>query len=107
MVDKVRSKLLRSIAIFLYVVTVRTEVKCAAVVLHKKRKENNVNDALSHSEAQISLRSQRLRSGACKLDDDTKIAEEREMNGNEHPVALVAIVTNAFYHSSGQPPVFS
>ena len=78
--------------------TVRTEVKCAAVVLHKKRKQENVNDAPSHYGVQISLRSQRVRSGACKLDDDTKIAEEREVNGNEHPVALVAIVTNAFYH---------
>ena len=96
--DKFRSKLLRSIAFFLYVVTVRTEVKCAAVVLHKKRKQENVNDAPSHYGVQISLRSQRVRSGACKLDDDTKIAEEREVNGNEHPVALVAIVTNAFYH---------
>ena len=105
--DKVRSKLLRSIAIFLYVVTVRTEVKCAAVVLHKKRKQENVNDGPSHHGVQMSLRSTGVRSGACKLDDDTKIAEEREVNGNEHPVALVAIVTNAFYHSSGQPPVFS
>ena len=66
-----------------------------------------MNDALSHYEAQISLRSQRLRSGACKLDDDTKIAEEREVNGNEHPVALVAIAANAFYHQSGQAPDFS
>ena len=105
--DKVRSKLLRPIAFFLYVVTVRTEVKCAVVVLHKKGKQENVNDALSHHEAQISLRSQRVRSGACELDDDTKIAEEREVNGNEHPVALVAIVTNAFYRQSGQLPVFS
>ena len=32
-VEKVHSKFLRSIAFFLYVVTVRTEVKCAAVVL--------------------------------------------------------------------------
>ena len=55
----------------------------------------------------MSLRSQRKRSGACKLDDDTRIAEEREVNGNEHPVVLVAIVANAFFHSSGQPPVFS
>ena len=105
-VDKVRSKLLRSIAFFLYVVTVRTEVKCAAVVLHKKRKEKNMNDALSHYGAQISLRSQSVRSGACKLDDDTKIAEEHEVNGNEHPAAL-ATATNAFYHQSGQLSVFS
>ena len=105
--DKVRSKFLGSIAFFLYVVTVRTEVKCAVVVLHKKGKQENVNDAPSHYGVQISLRSQRVRSGACKLDENTKIAEEREVNGNEHPVALVAIVTNAFYHSSGQPPVFS
>ena len=55
----------------------------------------------------MSLRSHRKRSGACKLDDDTKIAEEREVNGNEHPVALVAIVANAFYRQSGQLPVFS
>ena len=72
----------------------------------KKRKEN-VNDAPSHHGVQMSLRSHRKRSGACKLDDDTKIAEEREVNGNEHPVALVAIVANAFYRQSGQLPVFS
>ena len=83
--EKIRSKLLRSIAFFLYVVTVRTEVKCAAVVLHKKRKQENVNDAPSHYGVQMNFRSQRARSGACKLDDDTKIAEEREVNGNEHP----------------------
>ena len=54
MVEKVRSKFLGSIAFFWLKVTVRTEVKCAAVV--------------------------RVRSGACELDDDTKIAEEREVN---------------------------
>ena len=87
--------------------TNRSQVRSSGPPQEKKRKEKNVNDALSHYGVQISLRSQRVRSGACKLDDDTKIAEEREVNGNEHPVALVAIVTNAFYHSSGQPPVFS
>ena len=107
MVEKVRSKFLGLIAFFWLKVTVRTEVKCAAIVLHKKGKQENVNDAPSHNGVQMSLRSQRVRSGACKLDDGTKIAEEREVNGNEHPVALVVIVANAFCRQSGQLPVFS